>query len=130
MGDWRRLDDQAPQTMRKSQHMPDSSSLADRPNDPFERLLDTISFDKLERGQFYDRFEDMSPTGKLSVLMQDDGDMIVTIWPDMKDDGSRHCSAEFCTRCGGGQSPRVRKALVVLAEAIRRDNEERVQHRG
>lgn len=28
---------------------------------------------------------------------------------------------------GGGQSPRVRAALVVLAEAIRRDNEERPQ---
>ena len=31
---------------------------------------------------------------------------------------------------GGGQSPRTRTALLILAEAIRLDNEEKPQHRG
>lgn len=36
-------------------------------------------------------------------------------------------SLRFRTVEGGGMSPRVQRALVVLAEAIRRDNEERPQ---
>jgi len=36
-------------------------------------------------------------------------------------------SLRFRTWFGGGQSLRVRNALLVLAEAIRRDNEERPQ---
>ncbi len=100
--------------------------------DAFDTMLDSFTFDKLEREQFYERFEDMSPKGKLCVLIQNDGDVIVTIWPDENEPGLRHAylSAEFCTLTGGGQSRRVRKALTVLAEAIRRDNEERKQHRG
>jgi hypothetical protein len=36
-------------------------------------------------------------------------------------------SLRFRTFCGGGQSLRVRNALLMLAEAIRLDNEERPQ---
>jgi hypothetical protein len=36
-------------------------------------------------------------------------------------------SLRFRTPEGGGQSPRVQKALMVLAEAMRRDNAERPQ---
>lgn len=36
-------------------------------------------------------------------------------------------SLRFRTPAGGGSSPRVQKALILLAEAIRRDNEERPQ---
>lgn len=38
-------------------------------------------------------------------------------------------SLRFRTYAGGGQSPRVRNALLILAEAIRRDNEARPQRR-
>lgn len=36
-------------------------------------------------------------------------------------------SLRFRTPAGGGSSPRVQKALLILAEAIRRDNAERPQ---
>lgn len=36
-------------------------------------------------------------------------------------------SLRFRIPAGGGSSPRVQRALVILAEAIRRDNEERPQ---
>ena len=36
-------------------------------------------------------------------------------------------SLRFRAPMGGGWSPRVHKALIILAEAIRRDNEERPQ---
>ncbi len=42
-------------------------------------------------------------------------------------DGS-NLSLRFRAPLGGGASPRVRNALLVLAEAIRRDNEERPRH--
>lgn len=111
-----------------------ADSPTDRPlpePDHFENALNDLEFDELKPGEFYERFEDMSPTGKLSLMIQDDGDVIVTIWPDSKvEDSLQHVYVEFCTYSGGGQSPRVRKALMVLAEAIRRDNEERTQNRG
>lgn len=40
--------------------------------------------------------------------------------------GQMH-SLRFRDAMGGGSSPRVRNALIVLAEAIRRDNEDRPQ---
>jgi hypothetical protein len=39
-------------------------------------------------------------------------------------------SLRFRDPLGGGVSPRVRNALLVLAEAIRRDNDADVGHRG
>jgi hypothetical protein len=39
-------------------------------------------------------------------------------------------SLRFRAPFGGGSSPRVRNALIVLAEAIRRDNEDRPQGKG
>jgi hypothetical protein len=53
-----------------------------------------------------------------------DHDLGVTIGVD--GDAWVHAQRQlrFRTHCGGGHSLRVRNALLVLAEAIRRDNEE------
>lgn len=84
----------------------------------------------IESSKNYERYEDMSRDGKLTVYVEPDGDAIVTIY-EPKDElyPDRIASAQFCTLSGGGKSPRVRDALYKLAEAIRLDNEESPQHR-
>lgn len=80
-----------------------------------------------------ERYEDMSPRGRLRVFKQDDGDMIVRIIPDPKDENTKYLgdSAEFCTiGGGGGQSPNTLQALRGLMEAIEKDNAEYPQERG
>jgi hypothetical protein len=50
-----------------------------------------------------ERFEDMSPTGRLRLLRQEDGDIVVVV---IDGDGD-FSSVEFCTpMSGGGQSSR------------------------
>ena len=72
-----------------------------------------------------ERFEDMSPRGRLQVLQQTDGDMIVCV---IKDPNSQGCcaglaaSVEFCT--SGGKSPRTLAALRMLMQAMAEDNED------
>jgi hypothetical protein len=89
----------------------------------------------MERRKFYERFEDMSPDGKLQLFMEDDGDVIVTVFPPQPSSLHAHppkepVSVQFCTcGSGGGQSSRTRDALVALADAIEADNAERQQHR-
>lgn len=73
-----------------------------------------------------ERFEDMSPRGRLRILQQDDGDMIVCVIEDP--DSRSGCaglmaSVEFCT--SGGQSPKTRTALLALMEAMAAENAER-----
>lgn len=63
---------------------------------------------------------EVTPDHDLTVIMSEDGDT----WVDLP--GRLH-TLRFRTYFGGGQSLRVRNALVILAEAIRRDNEERPQ---
>lgn len=77
-----------------------------------------------------ERYEDMSPTGRLVICQQDDGDMIVSIIPDRKESKHFIQNAEFCTLSGGGQSLNTRKSLQNLMEAIEKDNQERPQNRG
>jgi hypothetical protein len=65
-----------------------------------------------------ERPEDMSIVGKLRLLIQSDGDVIVAI---------RHkdlmIDIEFCAPVsGGGRSPETWKALHALAVAMRADN--------
>lgn len=55
---------------------------------------------------------------KLSIVISDDGDVWVAC-----DTVDR--TARFRHGLGGGRSHRVRNALLILAEAIRLDNEER-----
>lgn len=74
-----------------------------------------------------ERFEDMSPTGKLRLIEQDDGDMIVAIVPDVEESNRNgrlpvSLSVEFCTFGGGGQSPRTLDALRDLMTAMVLDN--------
>lgn len=69
-----------------------------------------------------ERFEDMSPRGRLRVIQQDDGDMIIAIIPDLNAPIERQ-SVEFCT--SGGKSPRTLLALRDLMHAIALENEEK-----
>lgn len=84
---------------------------------------------------FYERFEDMSADGRLQVVIEDDGDVILTAVPPIDQNlngfqSKRPVSVQFCTTgSGGGQSPRVRSALLELARAIEADNRERKQVR-
>lgn len=78
----------------------------------------------------------MSPLGKLRLIEQPDGDIIVVVVPDPTE-AERHSlpplgiTAEFCTvGGGGGQSEHTRRALRDLWQAMERDNAERPQHRG
>ncbi len=62
---------------------------------------------------------EVGPDQELAVTFGPDGDAWVML-PGFR-------SLRFRTWSGGGQSLRVRNALLVLAEAIRRDNAERPQ---
>lgn len=79
-----------------------------------------------------ERFEDMSPRGKLILTQQEDGDIVVGIIPTSLEKARRHFvqTAGFCTvGSGGGQSPRTLAALVALMDAIEADNREAPQFR-
>jgi hypothetical protein len=91
----------------------------------------THPMEKLKPREFYFRYEDMSADGKLILFIEDDGDVIVTVYEPRKSvDDARTASAQFCTSSnGGGQSPRVRAALLQLAVAIKEENEAKPQHR-
>jgi hypothetical protein len=77
----------------------------------------------VEKRVSYERSEDMSVLGKLMVMIDDDGDAIVSVLPDPEGPPHIIASAEFCTGVGGGRSPRTRLALLHLARAIMLDNE-------
>ena len=75
--------------------------------------------------RIFERNEDMSPHGRLRIILQEDGDAIVCVVPDPDADGLRQSSVEFCSRgAGGGRSRHTLEAVRALADAIRRDNEE------
>jgi len=79
--------------------------------------------------RFRKRFED-DGRASISVVFSkdDDGWMQVIGKPDPKD---FHTLCRFRTPSGKkGESPRTRVALLILAEAIRLDNEEHPQVRG
>lgn len=77
----------------------------------------------VEKCTIYERNEDMSPDGRLQVLIEDDGDAIITLIPPAESQRS-YPSVQFCTYTGGGRSPAVRTAIVKLAKAIADDNKE------
>lgn len=75
-----------------------------------------------KRDELYRRHEDMSPDGRLHILVQRDGDVIIGIEPSKE--GLQHYvkSVEFCSiGSGGGRSPHTIKALRALAEAVAKD---------
>ena len=70
------------------------------------------------------RYEDMSPDGQLQILIQSDGDAVISIFA--KDSGGefRWIDVEFCTYNGGGKSPNTLRALIALHAAVKLDNEQ------
>ena len=70
------------------------------------------------RPDYVERYEDMSPLGRLRVFQQDDGDMIICA---IADDGASE-SVEFCN--SGGKSPRTLAALRALMNAMEEDNKD------
>lgn len=96
------------------------------------RKENEVDYSKLP--ETVERRDDMSRTGKLSVMRQDDGDIIVSIakYDNTKDDASEvhyedgWISVEFCSLfSGGGRSKHTLDALRFLMQAIQKDNEER-----
>lgn len=72
------------------------------------------------------RNEDMSPRGHLKLLIQDDGDIIVSVYPEENGLIQMGGSVEFCAiGSGGGRSIHTIAALRALAEAMELDNKER-----
>ena len=77
-----------------------------------------------------ERFEDMSPRGRLRIFQEDDGDLIVCVVPDPDAPAEYAPSVQFCTAgSGGGKSPRTRTALLSLMDAIALDNQHEDAHR-
>ena len=70
------------------------------------------------------RLEDMSAVGRLHLMLDDDGDVIVSVH-SQTDDELISCgeNIEFCTTgMGGGGSPRTYDALRNLMQAMHDDN--------
>jgi hypothetical protein len=66
-----------------------------------------------------ERHEDMSPTGRLRLHAQDDGDICIQI----VDERGRCAGVEFCSvGSGGGRSKRTIAALRQLFRAMSEDN--------
>lgn len=91
--------------------------------DPYSMLERPMWPEALAANELYERRGDMSPNGLIRIILQDDGDVCLAVVGE----NNRFASIEFCTLTGGGKSSRVRSALLILAEAIRRDNVERPQ---
>jgi hypothetical protein len=82
--------------------------------------------DAIQARTLYERHEDMSPDGKLMLLVEDDGDIIVSVIGRGLTDELRRAQVQFCTvGSGGGRSQHTRTALRSLILAIQKDNEER-----
>ena len=87
---------------------------------------------ELKPNEVVKRYEDMSVDGKLKLIQQRDGDMVLIVVPSSetleREGGSPFgVSVEFCL--SGGESPKVRKALEDLAIAIIESNKEHPQTR-
>ena len=73
------------------------------------------------------RKHDMSPEGKMTAMVQDDGDACLSIFDD---EGEAVASVEFTTPfAGGGQSPNTYYALRILFFAMILDEVENGGHR-
>jgi len=77
---------------------------------------------EIKRMERYLRREDMSPDGKLCMVMEDDGDICLSV---ISGNGGRNTGIQFCTvGSGGGKSRHTLEALRNLMQAIHLDNEE------
>lgn len=82
---------------------------------------------EIEPGKPYTRTHDDhdgSGKGKITVFFSPDADAWIDIQPSHTDGPLRFRTGSFG---GGGMSQRVRNALIVLAYAIKLDNEEKPQ---
>ena len=99
---------------------------------------------RMKPGQIYARIGDMSWNRSLIITMENDGDLIIGIGRKLQCDDGKHVASypqrlredellhdddefamvEFCTYSGRGRSPRVRKAILNLVEAIVEDERE------
>lgn len=82
--------------------------------------LPTLSVGTLYERQ-HDDTDGKPDGGCIHVIVGADGD--AWVWTDT------HQSLRFRAPLGGGRNPRVRNALLVLAEAIRLDNEDEAKRR-
>lgn len=78
------------------------------------------------KAQRVGRREDMSPTGKLEVMFDNDNDVIVAVSKGETAADWESACVEFCNPGGGGggRSSRTRMALIALMVAIEADNAE------
>ena len=82
-------------------------------------------YPNIKRMERYLRREDMSPDGKLCMVMEDDGDVCLSIYVGSENMGKSFFGIQFCTPgTGGGKSPHVMAALRNLMKAIELDNKE------
>lgn len=81
----------------------------------------------METQKLYKRVGDMSPSDHLVILMESDGDVMILV--EETQQGEKYptrCEVQFCNLSfDGGRSKHTRNALIDLADAIEKDNEER-----
>lgn len=77
----------------------------------------------------YLRYCDDTRKGGISVVFGDDGDGWIDVYQHIDPDDFNGSVRFRMPMTGGGQSPRVRNALLILAEAIRLDNLDQPQDR-
>jgi len=82
----------------------------------------------LEPNTHYARFDDDTYAGHIAVTFSQDGDGWLEVLSE-KDPEDPYSHRFKMPLHGGGQSGRVRTALLILALAIKLDNEERPQDR-
>ena len=93
------------------------------PDEMLAVLLETSFWPReLTTDTSYDRYDDISQQGMISVNLDRGGGAWIATTPA----DQAHC---FCSITGNGQSPRVNKALAFVAVAIQLDNGERPQDR-
>ncbi len=86
-----------------------------------QRVL-TDEYPEIKRMERYLRKEDMSPDGKLCMVMEDDGDICLSI---IRGNNGRNRDVQFCSvGSGGGKSRHTLEALRNLMKAIELDNQE------
>jgi hypothetical protein len=72
------------------------------------------------------RIEDMSARGRLRLIQQTDGDIIVSVQPEENGLVQSGAAVEFCVPgAGGGRSTHTLAALRALMDAMELDNCER-----
>jgi len=93
----------------------------DRLQNIIERINDSNQVQKeIAVNIEYKRPSDMNPNETLGIFIEDDNDVIVTIYNEEKGTSQ----VQFCTSVGGGKSLETRKALIGVAKAIIRDSDQ------